>query len=46
MWGEMCHNKLACGMDGVGGKIEDLSVDAVPCGEDRVGALGAHVVEG
>ena len=46
MWGEMCHNKLACGMDGVGGKIEGLSVDAVPGGEDGVGAIGSHVVEG
>ena len=46
MRGEMCHDKLACGMDGVGGKIEGLSVDAMPGGEDRVGAIGAHVVEG
>ncbi len=46
MRGEMCHDKLACGMDGVGGKIEGLSVDAVPGGEDGVGAIGAHVVEG
>jgi hypothetical protein len=46
MRGEMCHDKLACGMDGVGGKIEGLSVDAVLGGEDGVGAIGAHVVEG
>ena len=46
MRGEMCHDKLACGMDGVGGEIEGLSVDAVPCGEDGIGAIGAHVVEG
>ncbi len=44
MWGEMGDDKLACGMDGVRDKIEGLSVDAVPCGEDGMGAIGAHVV--
>jgi hypothetical protein len=43
---EMGHNKLACGMDGVGGKIEGLSVDAVPGGENGVGAIGAQLVKG
>ncbi len=43
---EMGDNKLACGMDGVGGEIEGLSVDAVPCEEDGMGAIGVHVVEG
>ena len=43
---EMGDDKLACGMDGVGGEIEGLSVDAVPGGEDGIGAIGAHVVEG
>ena len=28
--GEMSNDELACGMDGMGGKIEGLSVDAVP----------------
>jgi hypothetical protein len=46
MRGEMGHDELACGMDGVGGKVEGLSVDAVPGGEDGVGAIGSHVVEG
>ncbi len=43
---EMGDDKLACGMDGVGGEIEGFSVHAAPCGEDGIGAIGAHVVEG
>ncbi len=43
---EMGDDQLTCGMDGVGGEIEGLSVDAVPCGEDGIGAIGAHVIEG
>ncbi len=43
---EMGDDKLACGVDGVGGEIEGLSLDAVPCGEDGIGAIGTHVVEG
>jgi hypothetical protein len=46
MRGEMGHDELACWMDGVGGKVEGLSVDAVPGGEDGIGAIGVHVVEG
>ncbi len=42
----MGGDKLACRVDGVGGKIEGLSVDAVPGGEDGVGAIWTHVVEG
>ncbi len=43
---EMGDDKLACEMEGVGGKIEGLFVDAVPCGEGGIGATGAHVIEG
>ena len=44
--GEMGNGELACRVDGMEGKVERLSVDAVPCGEDGIGAIGAHVIEG
>ncbi len=42
----MGNDELACGMDGMGGKIEGLSVDAVPGGEDGIETVGTQVVEG
>ncbi len=46
MRGEMCNGELACRVDGMGGKVEGLSVDAVPGGEEGIGAVGSQVIEG
>jgi hypothetical protein len=44
--GEMGNGELACRVDGMGGKVERLSVDAVPGGEEGIGAVGSQVIEG
>ncbi len=46
VWREMSNDELACGKDGMGGKVEGLSVEAVPGGEKGIGTVGTQMVEG
>jgi hypothetical protein len=44
--GVVGDNKLSGGVDGVGGKINGETVDAVPCRDGGVGCIGEEVIEG
>jgi hypothetical protein len=40
------YDELACGVNGVGGKIEGLAMDAMPCRSGRVFGKGTEGVKG
>jgi hypothetical protein len=40
------YDELACGVNGVGGKIEGLAMDAMPCRSGRVFGKGTENVKG
>ena len=43
---KMCHDKLACGMDGVGGEVEGHTVQTMVGREGRVEGPRTHMVKG
>ena len=43
--GVVHYDELPCGMDGMGGEVELLAMDAVPGRTGRVGGKHAHAIE-
>ncbi len=39
------HDELSCGVDGVGGEIKGVAMDAVPCRFGEIWGKGVEMVE-